>query len=208
MERTRLYHWLHEAWSLFLNGLLTILPLTLTIAVFKFSFRMLLSWLEPIKRFEPEFIKVIPYSEVILVVLLILLLGLLLRTLIVVPIIHYFESVILKIPLVKPVYSGIKQIIKAYSFHEEGFKQIVMVEFPRVGMYSIGFVTSELPLALAPQKDKKYFNVFVPTTPNPTTGFLLIVPEDQIINVDINRQEAMAMIISGGIIQPDRFTRN
>lgn len=207
--KQRLYTFINEIWHLFLNGLFTILPLTLTIAVFKFSLSMLVSWLEPIKQLEPAFIQVFPYSEVLLVLLFILLLGVLLRTLILGPVIHYFEALILKIPLIKPVYSGIKQIISAYSIADKTtFKQIVMIEFPRTGMYSIGFVTSELPAELSPDHTKKYFNVFVPTTPNPTTGFLLILTQDQIINVDINRQEAMAMIISGGIIQPDRFTKN
>jgi uncharacterized membrane protein len=205
--KQRLYTFINEIWHLFLNGLFTILPLTLTIAVFKFSFSMLVSWLEPIKHLEPEIIRGFPYAEVIIVLLFILLLGVLLRTLILGPVIHYFEALILKIPLIKPVYSGIKQIISAYSITDKTtFKQIVMIEFPRTGMYSIGFVTSELPAELSPDQTKKYFNVFVPTTPNPTTGFLLILTQDQIINVDINRQEAMAMIISGGIIQPDRFT--
>lgn len=205
--KQRLYTFINEIWHLFLNGLFTILPLTLTIAVFKFSFSMLVSWLEPIKQLEPEIVRGFPYAEVIIVLLFILLLGVLLRTLILGPVIHYFEALILKIPLIKPVYSGIKQIISAYSITDKTtFKQIVMIEFPRTGMYSIGFVTSELPTELSPDQTKKYFNVFVPTTPNPTTGFLLILTQDQIINVDINRQEAMAMIISGGIIQPDRFT--
>ncbi|MDR3550903.1 MAG: hypothetical protein P4L31_05780, partial [Candidatus Babeliales bacterium] len=64
-----------------------------------------------------------------------------------------------------------------------------------------------LPAELSPTKDKRYFNIFIPTTPNPTTGFFIIIPEEQIITVHLTRQEAMAMVISGGIILPDRFTK-
>lgn len=201
---------LHIIWSLFLNGLFTILPLTLTIALFKFSLKLLKGWLEPIHRIaQKTFLAQIPHSEILIGLLFIILVGTVLRIFILRRIVHGFESLIFKIPLVRPVYSGIKQLVSAFNMQEEKvtFKQVVLAEFPRKGLYSVGFLTGELPPELSPTKDIRYFNIFIPTTPNPTTGFFIIIPEDQIINVSLTRQEAMAMVISGGIIVPERFMK-
>jgi uncharacterized membrane protein len=102
------------------------------------------------------------------------------------------------------VYSGIKKLVDAFSFQDKvSFSKVVMVEFPRTGIYSIGFLANELDEKISPDTSKKYYSIFIPTTPNPTSGFLVLLPEDQITIINITRQEAMAMIISGGIIQPD-----
>ena len=189
-----------ELSSLFLSGLLLILPITLTIAVFNISFRVLLNWLEPLKRFGFTF----PYSEVILAVAIILIAGTLYNMFLLRPIIHGIERLFSKIPLIRPVYSGIKKLVHAFSFQDKvSFTKVVRVEFPKAGIYSIGFLANQVDEKIAPDMAKKYFSVFVPTTPNPTSGFLILVPEDEIAIIDISRQDAMAMIISGGIIQPD-----
>ncbi len=190
--------------SLFLTGLLLILPITLTIAVFTITFRMIVGWLEPLKRFGSPFIGSIPYSEVILAFGLILAAGALYNMFLVRPIIHALEKLFEKIPIIRPVYSGIKKLVHAFSFQDKAsFTQVVRVEFPKKGIYSIGFLASQIDPQFAPPIDKKYFSVFIPTTPNPTSGFLVLVPEEEIAIIDISRQDAMAMIISGGIIQPD-----
>jgi uncharacterized membrane protein len=190
--------------SLFLSGLLLILPITLTIAVFTITFRMIVSWLEPLKRVGTPFIGTIPYSEVILAFGIILVAGALYNMFLVRPIIHGLERLFEKIPLIRPVYSGIKKLVHAFSFQDKAsFTQVVRVEFPKKGIYSIGFLASQIDAHIAPNTDKKYFSVFIPTTPNPTSGFLVLVPEEEIAIIDISRQDAMAMIISGGIIQPD-----
>ncbi len=190
--------------SLFLSGLLLILPVTLTIAVFTITFRIIVSWLEPLKRFGLPFIGTIPYSEVLLAFALILIAGALYNMFLLRPIIHAIERLFEKIPLIRPVYSGIKKLVHAFSFQDKAsFTQVVRVEFPKKGIYSIGFLASQIDAHIAPNTDKKYFSVFVPTTPNPTSGFLVLVPEEEIAIIDISRQDAMAMIISGGIIQPD-----
>lgn len=190
--------------SLFLTGLFGILPITLTIAVFTLTFRLLQSWLEPLKRFGIPFIGVIPYSEVILAIAIIFLAGMLYNMFILRPLIHAIEKLFARIPLIRPIYSGIKKLVDAFSFQDKvSFTKVVSVEFPRPGIYSIGFLANELDKKLSPDANKKYFSIFIPTTPNPTSGFLVLVPEEQITILDISRQEAMAMIISGGIIQPD-----
>lgn len=190
--------------SLFLAGLFGILPITLTVAVFTLTLRLLQSWLEPLKRFGIPFIGVIPYSEVILAIAIIFVAGTLYNTFILRPFIHLIENLFFKIPLIRPVYSGIKKLVDAFSFQDKAsFTKVVTIEFPRAGIYSVGFLANQLDKRVSPDITKKYYSIFIPTTPNPTSGFLVLVPEDQITILDITRQEAMAMIISGGIIQPE-----
>jgi len=190
--------------SLFLTGLFCILPITLTIAVFTITFRVLLTWLEPLKRFHLPFLHTIPYSEVILAIAIIFLAGMLYNMFILRPIIHAIENLFSRIPLIRPVYSGIKKLVDAFSFQDKAsFTKVVRVEFPRPGIYSIGFLANQVDEKITPETSKKYYSIFIPTTPNPTSGFLIIAPENEITVIDISRQAAMAMIISGGIIQPD-----
>jgi len=190
--------------SLFLTGLFTLLPITLTIAVFTITFRVLVGWLEPLKRFGLPFIGVIPYSEVILTIAIIFLAGALYNIFLLRPIIHGIEKLFNKIPLIRPVYSGIKKLVHAFSFQDKvSFNKVVRVEFPKAGIYSIGFLANQVDERIAPDGTRKYFSIFIPTTPNPTSGFLILVPENEFTIIDISRQDAMAMIISGGIIQPD-----
>ncbi len=190
--------------TLFLNGLFCILPITLTVAVFTITFRVLVSWLEPLKRFGLPFLGTVPYSEVILAIAIIFIAGMLYNIFILRPIIHAIENLFSKIPLIRPVYSGIKKLVDAFSFQDKvSFTKVVRVEFPRPGIYSIGFLANQVDEKIAPDTQQKYFSIFIPTTPNPTSGFLIVAPEHQITVIEISRQEAMAMIISGGIIQPD-----
>ncbi len=197
---------IHQIWSIFLNGLLTLLPFTLTIALFTFSYRLLKGWLEPIKQLEPAYLQTIPNAEFILVIAIIFLTGLIIKLFLLEPLIHFIESIFFKIPLMRPIYGGIKQLVQAFTVQDKvTFKKVVFVQFPRHGIYSIGFLTSEVPTEVSPDSRVKYFNVFIPTTPNPTSGFLIQAPEPEIMILNLSRQEAMSIIISGGIIQPDRF---
>jgi uncharacterized membrane protein len=195
---------LDSIFSLFLTGLFTLLPITLTIAVFTISFRVILGWLEPLKQFGLPFVGIIPYSEVILALTIIFAAGGLYNMFLLRPIIHGIEKLFQKIPLIRPVYSGIKKLVHAFSFQDKlSFTKVVRVEFPKTGLYSIGFLANQVDENVGPRDGKRYFSVFVPTTPNPTSGFLILVPEEEIAIIDISRQDAMAMIISGGIIQPE-----
>jgi len=190
--------------SLFLTGLFSILPITLTIAVFTITFRVIVSWLEPLKRFGLPFLGKIPYSEVILAIAIIFIAGTLYNMFLLRPIIHAIENLFSRIPLIRPVYTGIKKLVEAFSFQDKvSFTKVVRIEFPRPGIYSIGFLANQVDETVAPDAKHKYFTIFIPTTPNPTSGFLIIVPEHEFTVIDISRQAAMAMIISGGIIQPD-----
>lgn len=194
--------------TLFLSGLLTILPLTLTIALFNLSYKMLKSILRPVYRLEPEYLRTIPASEFILTLLLILLIGVIMRVFFLRSLVHALENLIFKIPLLRPTYAGIKQLVQAFNPHDHTkFKKVVLVEFPAQNCYSIGFLTGDFHPSLSPSPDV-YWNVFIPMTPNPTHGFFVVTQETRVKVLDITRQEAMALIISGGIIQPDRLSKN
>jgi uncharacterized membrane protein len=194
--------------SVFLSGFFTVLPFTLTVALFSFSYRLISSWVAPIADWEPASLRCLPGSQIIFVLLLIFLIGLVIKLFFLEPLIHAIESIFFKIPLMKQVYGGIKQLVNAFNIQDAlAFKKIVLIRFPTATSYSIGFLTSELPLGVAQTINERYFNVFIPTTPNPTSGFLVQVAEKDIIPLDLTRQEAMSMIISGGIILPDRFKK-
>jgi uncharacterized membrane protein len=196
----------HYIWIIFLNGLFAILPFALTIALFTFLYRFINTWLEPIYRWEPSFIRAIPGSAIIVVILVVFLVGLLIRFLFLEPLIHAVERFFFSIPLMRPVYGGMKQLVRAFSVKDEFlFQRVVMIKFIQSQTYSIGFVSSELPdWVQNVQTSEKLYNVFVPTTPNPTSGFLVQVTESQMIPVNLTRQEAMSLIISGGIVKPNR----
>jgi len=201
--RKKIKRFINYIWRLFLNGLLTILPIALTVAIFKVTITFIISWLEPLRKVVPPYLD-IPYGEVIAAILLTFLIGTILKVFVLRSIINFIEHLLTKLPLVRPVYTGFKQLIKAFSGKDKiTFKKVVLVEFPRKEMFSIGFLTSELDPKLSPSQDTSYYNIFIPTTPNPTSGYFIILPEKDIHIINITRQEAMALIISAGIIQPE-----
>lgn len=192
--------------STFFNGFFTLLPITLTMFLFSFSFRLIKSWLEPLHAMQPEILRQIPHSEIVLVFVVIFIVGIILKLFIMQTLISFFESIFERLPLISTVYTGIKQLVHAFSSHDKlSFKKVVLLEFPRKDMYSLGFLTSELPKALTPKQQERVYSIFVPTTPNPTTGYFVVAPEKDFTVVDLTTQEAMALIISGGIIQPTRY---
>ncbi|MFT6765371.1 MAG: putative membrane protein [Alteromonas naphthalenivorans] len=192
--------------SFFVNGLLALLPILITASFFSFTFKLIKSWLAPLQQLNIPYINLIPHGEIILVILFIFSAGIILRSFIIQSIIDLFEMLLSNVPLIAPVYTGVKQLVQAFSPSDtDTFKEVVLVEFPLKGTYSIGFLTSELTPELSPNKKEPFYNIFIPTTPNPTTGYFAIMPKKNFTVVDLTTQEAMSLIISGGIIQPDKF---
>src|SRR5579863_1097172 len=136
-EKNIITSFFHKIWTLFLSGLFALLPMTLTIAIFTLTFRLVSSWLEPLKQLNLPFLGTTPYSEFILAILIIFIAGMLYNMFILRPIVHAIENLLFRVPLIKPVYSGIKQLVEAFSMQDKGsFNRIVMVEFPRSGIFS------------------------------------------------------------------------
>jgi len=115
---------------------------------------------------------------------------------------QFGESLILRLPIVKSIYASAKQVIQTVSVPEGSqFKSVVLIEFPSPGMWSLGFNTG----TMQDKQGKKFVKVYVPTTPNPTSGFLELLPEEDVKKTDITVEDALKMLISGGILSPEKF---
>ena len=113
------------------------------------------------------------------------------------------EAIIKHVPLLNKTYGFMKEISQTLLAGKQTmFQRVVLVEFPRPGIYSIGFVTSETRGEAQEKTKETVINVFVPTTPNPTSGFLILVPREQLIELDMTVAEGMKMVISGGAVVP------
>jgi uncharacterized membrane protein len=195
--------------QLFMNGLIFLLPIAITFSLFNFLFTLVTGWLNPIRQLNIPFVSQIPYYEILLVIVFVLMIGITLKTFILKPFLHFIEDVFKRIPLIRTIYTGVKQLIIALTAKDQlSFKRVVLVEFPRPGIFSVAFLTSQVPQETSPNRSITYFNVYIPTTPNPTTGYFVMVPQDEIIEVDLTQPEAISLIISGGILQPERYTKD
>ncbi|MDD5528496.1 MAG: DUF502 domain-containing protein [bacterium] len=119
-----------------------------------------------------------------------------------------WESIIIKVPFIRPIYAAGRQLSDALSIDKSksAFKSVVIVEFPRKGVYSMGFLTNDKSLKIKDVPDN--ISVFVPTVPNITTGFYLIIPRSEVIEIPITIDAALRTIVSGGIIPPEWQTAN
>jgi uncharacterized membrane protein len=113
------------------------------------------------------------------------------------------ESILRRIPLIGTIYSALQQLLQALFSGKGNFSQVVLVEFPRKGVWSVGFLSRELdPATAAKVGEARLFSVFIPTTPNITTGFLIMAPAADFVTVDMGIEEAFKIIMSGGMAQP------
>lgn len=113
------------------------------------------------------------------------------------------EKLIDALPFVNAVYKTVKQIVDTFSKQQKAvFQKVVLTEYPRKGVYVLGFLTSEARGEVQERTGAEVINIFVPTTPNPTSGFLLMVPKDEIIEMDMSVGEGMKLIVSGGAVTP------
>jgi len=113
------------------------------------------------------------------------------------------ERIVARMPIVRSFYSGIKQIFETlFSDHAKSFSEVVIVEFSRKGMWTLGLVIGPAPAEISERTGKAMFNVYLPTTLNPTSGYLVFLPRDEITHLDMTVEECLKMIISGGIVMP------
>lgn len=141
----------------------------------------------------------------VLAVFLIGLVGLLARNYLGKRMIKWVDTTLLRVPLLNKIYSGTKQINEAFSTsNKNAFRTVVLVEFPRPGVYTLGFITSEQHPEVLARADEKLICVFVPTTPNPTGGYLLLVPEEKVTKLNMSVGDGIKYIISLGSIVPEK----
>ena len=201
------------------SGMLVLVPVGVTLLVMRWLFRWAAGFLDPIvrKAFSgPARIPVIQQIPagyvnvcvsllaIILLLLLLYLVGAIGQYVMGRKLISAWERLWLRIPLIRSIYGSTKQVMQAVSLPNRSvFKSVVLVEFPRPGFRAIGFLTGRI-------KDSNYSEfckVFIPTAPNVTTGFFELVPTNEIEPISMNVEEAFKMIISGGIVSPERLMR-
>jgi len=196
----------------FLTGLLVILPIFVTGYVIWFLIRIMDALLQyiPLKFHPTTYIHFhLPGLGLILVVILIFIVGILARNLVGRKIVHFGENLVDRIPFVRILYTGVKQLLEAFFVQEKSsFKRVALLEYPRRGIYVLGFVTGESRGEAQAKTDKKMINVFVPTTPNPTSGFYILIPEEELIALDMSVEDAFKLLISGGILSPSEVKKN
>jgi len=177
-------------------GLLAIVPIALTFWILRFLFRFLDSFTAPIlKNIGIE----IPGLGIILTLLFIFLLGLFITNVLGRTIFNWGEKILTKLPLVNTIYNAVKQITNAFSGKSmKNFKQVIFIQYPRKGLWTMCFVTNQS----KNESGDEFYHVFVPTTPNPTSGVFIVIPQKDAVHPDISVEEGLKSIISGGIIDP------
>ena len=139
-----------------------------------------------------------------LAVVLIIVIGGLARNYFGNKMIQVVDHLLLQIPLLNKIYAAIKQVNEAFtSTHKSSFKQVVLVEFPRAGQHAVGFITGDNYPEIAAKTGQKIVGVYVPTAPNPTAGFLVMVPESEVISLDMSVADGIKFVISLGAIAPE-----
>lgn len=144
----------------------------------------------------------VPGLGVIVTVVIIFLSGLMIRSYLGKKLMLVGERFFRKIPVVRLIYDGSKQVVDGLIKNRaRGFKRVVLVKFPHTGLYSLGFVTGDTPAHIGDDMGKRLINVYVPTTPNPTSGYLVLMPASEVVEVDMSVNEALSFIVSCGLVQ-------
>lgn len=198
----------------FLTGLALVLPAVLTLAVIKWVFGTISSLTDLLLFFLPTQLThddggrgpmhwYWSLAALVLAALLVSSVGFVARYYIGKRIIAWFDEMLLRVPLLNKIYGTIKQVNEAFSSSKKtSFKTVVLVEFPAPGIRSVGFLTSESKDETRLKTEEKLVCVFIPTTPNPTSGFLIMVPEYKVTKLDMTVAEGIKYIISLGNIAP------
>jgi uncharacterized membrane protein len=190
----------------FFTGLLISAPIGATIYITIFIVEFI-AGLVP-QRFNPNGLlpEIIGYEipglELIIAFISFILIGLIFSTLFGKAILGYFDNLITRIPFAGNVYKAIKQITETFSNADTAYQKVVLIEYPRKDIYAIGFMTGETKGEIKDRKKIDMVNVFVPTTPNPTSGFLLFIPKEDAVELDMSVEDAIKLVVSAGMVVP------
>lgn len=188
--------------KIFITGLIVSLPALITVYILNLTFRAFDALLGDLLRLYIG--QTIPGLGFLVTMALIFLVGLLAANVFGHRLVRMVEGWFAKIPFVRPIYAATRQIIDAFSLQSRNiFESVVMIEYPRKGMYGIGFVTGKILGELQERTAKEVVPVFVPTTPNPTSGFLLLVPREEVVCLSMTVEDALKLIISFGVVTPE-----
>ena len=193
----------------FFTGVVVLVPLAVTIYIMYFLFQLtdgiLGSALARTIGYR------IPGFGLICTALLCVLVGIIAQNYFGKRALEAIEGYLGKIPVVRSLYNGVKQVSDVLIQKKKGeFKRVVMVEYPKEDSWTFGFVTNDFTVPLKDSKfsSKKMAAVYVPTTPNPTSGFLLVIEKSRIVDTDLDIEDAMKVVISGGLVQPAQMSEN
>ncbi len=193
-------------------GLLVVIPLATTIWLSTIVSRFVLAFLTSIPKQLNPFITLNPLLQDLINLALgltvpllgILLIGLMARNIVGRWLLEFGEGTLSRIPFAGSVYKTLKQLLETFlRDNSSRFRRVVLVEYPREGLFSVGFVTGIVGPSLQPELDQPLLSVFIPTAPNPTTGWYTLVPESSVRDLNISVEDAFRTIISAGIVNPD-----
>lgn len=193
-------------------GLLVVIPLattiwlTITIANWTIDFLTKIpKQLNPFDGMNPILVNLLNLVVGLMVPLLsILLIGLMARNIVGRWLLEVGERILQAIPLAGQVYKTLKQLLETLLKDSKGkFSRVILVEYPRRGIWAIGFVTAAISSDIQSNMKRPVLSVFIPTTPNPTTGWYAVVPEDEVVNLSISIEDAFKILVSGGIVAPN-----
>jgi uncharacterized membrane protein len=191
--------------QIFIAGLAVVIPIGLTLYVLYFLIRVMDRLLDIIPQgYHPDniFQFHIPGLGVFATIALIFLCGVVMKSYVGNRIVGLGERLFYKIPVIRSIYEGTKQIVDSLIVNKtRSFQKVVLVAFPNPGSYALGFVTGATRESIKTNIGEPCVNVFVPTTPNPTSGYMIIVPESKLIDTEMTVEEAFTYIISCGIVQ-------
>ena len=187
----------------FIAGIVVLIPIGitvyLTIFIVSISSRILPKELNPDHYLPYD----IPGIELLISLIIITLIGWLSLSFIGKRLLNFLNEILKRIPILRTIYSAIGQMTATFTKQDKGKKNVVLVEYPRKGSWAVGFATKENDGEISEKTKKELVNVFVPTTPNPTSGFLLMFPKDEIIYLDMTFEEASKFIVSAGTTNPN-----
>ena len=186
----------------FIVGVVVLIPIGitvyLTLFITKISSKILPKELNPNHYLPYD----IPGVEIIISIILITFIGWLSLSFIGKKLLEIFNNILKRIPILRTIYSAFVQMLDIFNKSDENKKNVVLVEYPRKGSWAVGFATKENKGEISNKSKQNLVNVFVPTTPNPTSGFLLMFPKEEVIYLDMSFEEASRFIVSAGSSEP------
>ena len=196
----------------FFTGILVTAPVAITLYMaYKFIVwidRLVNQILPPQYKFDEILPFTIPGIGLVVLVLALILVGMFAAGFLGKFFLRLGEWIVYKVPLISSIYSVLKQIFETFfSTKTQAFSKVVMLEYPRKGIWILGFVSSELRGEVKEKFAEEMLNVFIPTTPNPTSGFLIFVPKKDTIELDMKVEEGIKFVISGGLVEPENLPR-
>jgi uncharacterized membrane protein len=187
--------------SRFITGMLVALPLVITVFFARFLFNLLDRWSYPIT--EKLFGHWVPGVGAAVAIVLVFVLGMLAHNVLGRRLLRFGDRLIGRVPVLRAVYTGAREVTRAFSgTRAKTFRRVVLVPFPIRESWVVGFLTAEFQINTA-QGPQRMCSVFMPSTPNPTTGFYLIYPFDMVRDCGLSIEDAIRMVMSGGLVTPD-----